>query len=558
MINLEQEQKITNYSLPIEIISNILPDKEAIKDFRILINKVDPKNNFLQDRLKLQEVFLDLNPEIFTDKNFRKIFLNSNYQKDNFKKFIKDIGITDKITTANKEKIIKKASSFSWGDNKETKCFVNRFQLDDSFMPEKPYANSELEELPPAEIPYEEMFGYQLAIFEESFRFLRKQNQNFIIQIPTGGGKTKIAMEIVTEIFNTKTDQKILWVADRKELCQQASSSFEKIWQHKGTKKIMLNRCWDKFNFKQGVNGNNLIIATIDKIINLKKNNKIIDADIIIYDEAHHALAPKYKSAIIFARKDVCNLIGLTATPGRSYDDEEENEELSKMFDDELVRIKDEITNTGKKVSSIKYLQTIGVLSKAIKKPEIKIPELKNIFTKAELKSFESKTDYSKKDLEKIGRNNLRNLKILEELVKIAESGKQILFFATSVTQSKLMFACIKHLGFSAAHIDGSTDTQFRENSIKKFQESKIQILFNFQVLTAGFDAPCIQVVFIARPIKSPVTLLQMIGRGMRGKKVERATEYFDLYYVRDGIFEKFAGIDDIFNMFTSYFKQGK
>ncbi|MBT4328249.1 MAG: hypothetical protein HOD60_15295, partial [Candidatus Nitrosopelagicus sp.] len=167
---MEQEQKITNYSLPIEIISNILPDKEAIKDFRILINKVDPKNNFLQDRLKLQEVFLDLNPEIFTDKNFRKIFLNSNYQKDNFKKFIKDIGITDKITTANKEKIIKKASSFSWGDNKETKCFVNRFQLDDSFMPEKPYANSELEELPPAEIPYEEMFGYQLAIFEESFR----------------------------------------------------------------------------------------------------------------------------------------------------------------------------------------------------------------------------------------------------------------------------------------------------------------------------------------------------------------------------------------------------
>ena len=75
MIDLEQEQKITNYSLPIEIIGNILPDKEAIKDFRTLINKVDPKNNFLQDRLKLQEVFLDLNPEIFTDKNFRKIFL---------------------------------------------------------------------------------------------------------------------------------------------------------------------------------------------------------------------------------------------------------------------------------------------------------------------------------------------------------------------------------------------------------------------------------------------------------------------------------------------------
>jgi len=71
--------------------------------------------------------------------------------------------------------------------------------------------------------------------------------------------------------------------------------------------------------------------------------------------------------------------------------------------------------------------------------------------------------------------------------------------------------------------------------------------------LTAGFDQPTIDVIFSARPTKSPVSLLQMIGRGMRGKRVG-GTDYFDLYYVRDGILENFVNVDEIFNMFSAYF----
>jgi superfamily II DNA or RNA helicase len=36
-------------------------------------------------------------------------------------------------------------------------------------------------------------------------------------------------------------------------------------------------------------------------------------------------------------------------------------------------------------------------------------------------------------------------------------------------------------------------------------------------VLTTGFDAPAIRAIYITRPVYSPLTYQQMIGRGLRG-----------------------------------------
>ena len=118
---LKQEQKMIDYNLPIEIISNIFQNKEEIKDFTALIKKIEPENNFFYDRLKLQELFFNLNPNIFYDKKFREIFLKANYEKKYFKRFVKDLGITEELSKENKEKIIKKIYSFSWGSNIQTR-----------------------------------------------------------------------------------------------------------------------------------------------------------------------------------------------------------------------------------------------------------------------------------------------------------------------------------------------------------------------------------------------------------------------------------------------------
>ena len=110
------------------------------------------------------------------------------------------------------------------------------------------------------------------------------------------------------------------------------------------------------------------------------------------------------------------------------------------------------------------------------------------------------------------------------------------------------MYAAMKHLGFLGAHIDASTVTEFRRESIQKFKNSEIQILFNNQVFATGFDAPSVEVLFIARPTKSPVLLLQMIGRGMRGPKMGGTTS-FELYEMDDGL--EGYGIDLADHYFT-------
>ena len=54
---------------------------------------------------------------------------------------------------------------------------------------------------------------------------------------------------------------------------------------------------------------------------------------------------------------------------------------------------------------------------------------------------------------------------------------------------------------------------------IDLYKSGEIKVLFNFGVLTHGFDAPNTDIVIIARPTQSPILYSQMIGRVMRGVK---------------------------------------
>ena len=538
--------------LPLRIISKIFKDSEDVKDFKLILKEIDSnqKIDIFFDRTKLQDLFFNLNPQIFSTPKYREVVLDSTFNTRQCKKFLESRDINEEeILKLTKNQIIKKAANFKWGFNNETKSFIENFGLDESLLPNDSKNISNLEEFPPAHEPYNEMFDYQNQIYFKATHLLEKPNQRFIIQVPTGGGKTKIGMEIVCNELNSKINKKIYWLADRKELCEQAVEAFEKIWKHKGRRKIILNRVWEAYELNSDLRGTLLIISTIGKILEINRKNKIkLNADLIIFDEAHHASAEKYRRAIVNSSKPGTRVFGLTATPGRSYKNIEDNQKLSEMFDKEILEI-----DTPKNIGVITYLQNRGILSKPnIHKP-IEIPKIKKIFTSKELKGLSKKSDYSLKDLQKIGKNNIRNIIIIKKLIEIAEAGKQILYFGTSVAQSRLMFAAMKHKGFSGAHIESETGKEFRKDSILKFKNKKIQILFNYEVLATGFDAPSVDVVFIARPTKSPILLQQMIGRGMRGSNVG-GTDEFDLYYVKDSIFDDFTNLDDLFGLFREFF----
>jgi len=130
--------------------------------------------------------------------------------------------------------------------------------------------------------------------------------------------------------------------------------------------------------------------------------------------------------------------------------------------------------------------------------------------------------DYSKGFLNKLASKVKFNSAITEKLKELIDENpeRRILYFGTTVQQSKMIMSWLRMNNYTAFHLDGSTDPRMRRSGIEAFRNGKLQVLCNYGVLTTGFDAPKTDVVVIARPTSSAVTYHQMVGRGLRGPKL--------------------------------------
>ena len=216
-------------------------------------------------------------------------------------------------------------------------------------------------------------------------------------------------------------------------------------------------------------------------------------------------------------------VIGLTATPMRGND--VETKSLIEFFNNEIIEINADGYNT------IEYLQGKGYLAHCM--PHTIPSNREYRLTKEDRKAIERLRDLPAGLLDKIARDDKRNIIIAEELRKLHDEKKQILYFAPSIEQSQFMCMILMVMGAKVAHVDGNTPTNYRRDVVSKFRNGEINMVFNYGVFTTGFDAPNIDVVFIARPTKSIVLHQQMIGRGMRGPKMG-GTREFQLYRVVD------------------------
>jgi len=128
--------------------------------------------------------------------------------------------------------------------------------------------------------------------------------------------------------------------------------------------------------------------------------------------------------------------------------------------------------------------------------------------------------DFNKKTIRSLGNDFNRNVRILQELVKLVQEGKHsILFFSCSVDHAKLISTVLNSCNIKSRYIYAETDRDERQDSIRKFKNGEIRVLCNFDILTTGFDAPKIDCIFIARPTMSYLLYTQMAGRGLRGIK---------------------------------------
>jgi len=96
-------------------------------------------------------------------------------------------------------------------------------------------------------------------------------------------------------------------------------------------------------------------------------------------------------------------------------------------------------------------------------------------------------------------------------------SDRQTICFAANVAHSRHLCDAFVRKGIAAAHLDGyERDPEARQKIIDDYRAGRIQVLTNCAILSKGFDAPATSCIVVARPTKSLMLHLQMLGRGLR------------------------------------------
>lgn len=345
--------------------------------------------------------------------------------------------------------------------------------------------------------------------------FLYNDNRSGILVMPTGGGKTITSVAFLTKEIISR-GYEVIWLAHRTMLVEQAADAFYKLSPlaaSNGQLKLMRLTCvsGEHASAHAMSQKDNVVVGSVQSIsrnlpyLTQSLKNKIM----IVVDEAHHAIAPSYKRIINAIRElyPETKLLGLTATPVR-YTDAGTNS-LRKMFDNNLVYS-----------ISLSQLITKGILAKPI---AIRCSTNVNVeiyINKETMQRVHRKGELTEAAILDIAQINQRNDIIVNEYVKNkAKYGKTIIFALNGIHCVALNDA-LRKKGIKSDYVYSLNDNN--QEVIDRFRDNKhpqhIDVLININILSEGSDIPDIQTVFLTRPTSSDVLLMQMIGRGMRGK----------------------------------------
>lgn len=338
-----------------------------------------------------------------------------------------------------------------------------------------------------------------------------KENKSGILVLPTGAGKTRIAVTFA--LRECIPDKRVLWLAHREELLDQALTTFLKLSGN-------ASRPFDLAQFRQGAKHEDeadLFVGSIDMIKfevggRLKNLDRLLDAsggfDLVVVDECHHAPAGGWYR-LLTELKNRCRraprLLGLTATPTRNVD--REKGRLWSMFD-------------WKTIHEVPVPEMIkrGVLARPALTPVDTEREFEA--DEKEKKHFDNFKDIPPSLANKIAADEARNNLVLNTYLEKKKEWGSSLLFAQNIEQARHLAGQLRSNGVAAVEVFGSTEKEERKQATEDFRKGKLDVLVNCQLFTEGTDIPGVHSVFLARPTRSQTLFSQMVGRGMRGPEI--------------------------------------
>jgi len=366
------------------------------------------------------------------------------------------------------------------------------------------------------------LFNHQRTAAERAMKALEIEPRKVVLHMPTGAGKTRTAMHIVAAHLRQHEPTVVCWLAQNAELLDQAADEFENAWRCLGNRETSLFRFWghrkpDILNIHDGI-----IVAGLGKISALDSRDpatllKLADrVSLTVIDEAHQAIAPTYAAILtaLYSKRPHNALLGLTATPGRSWSDIDEDRELSSYFEGCKITLEVEGYN-----DPVDFLIDQRYLARPIFHTLNSDAGLQ--LTKQDVKELSTSIDVPEQVLRRLGLDAQRNLKILSAVEDLLSRHSRVIVFAPSVENARMLTAILSLRGREAYLITGRSDPRERGRIINRFKSDAdpAMVIVNYGVLTTGFDAPAISAAVIARPTWSLVLYSQMIGRATRGTR---------------------------------------
>ncbi|MBG1268059.1 type I restriction endonuclease subunit R [Nostoc sp. WHI] len=353
---------------------------------------------------------------------------------------------------------------------------------------------------------------YQLEAIKRVTESLEQGQRKFLLVMATGTGKTRTVIALVDLLMRAKWIQRVLFLADRRELVRQALGNFKEHIPNE-------TRAW--IEGREVDSTARIHVATYPSMMKVFQQLSPGYYDLIIADESHRSIYGRYKA--LFQHFDALQL-GLTATPTDYID--HNTFELFKCLDglptfyypyaravDEgyLVNYRALEAQTTFQLQGIKAGQLPPELQRQIEEQGIDLSEL----------NFEGG------DLERRVTNAGTNDALVKEFMAKCRKdatgslpAKTIIFamshrHAVEIWKSfNRLYPDLQKRGLAEV-IDSHMERADR--TLDDFKRKNMpRVAISVDMLDTGIDVPAIQNLVFAKPVFSQVKFWQMIGRGTR------------------------------------------
>ena len=317
------------------------------------------------------------------------------------------------------------------------------------------------------------LFDYQLAAALKIIDTLDQYPNKAILHMPTGSGKTRTAMHVVSDHLRSNEHTLVCWLAQSSELLEQAAEEFGRAWESLGNRPTNIIRFWGSKNTDLLAHHDGFVVAGLGKMNALEERAPSIlpnfadRVSLVVIDEAHQAIAPTYASIIssLYSKRLSTKLLGLTATPGRTWSDISEDRKLSEFFDGNKVTldIKDY-------KNPIHFLVAQGYLAQTNFRTLNVTPGFQ--ISDADLREVSSFNDIPIEILERLGNDVQCNLKVLVEIEQLDLADISELFsFLPLVDNARLIAAILQSRNHEAFVITGTSHIANRQRIIHRFKK---------------------------------------------------------------------------------------